>query len=222
MKTPARSGLAAAVRPCPLDPFNRLKGKSLRIGILGGSFNPAHLGHVQLSLLALKKLGLDQVWWLVSPQNPLKSVESMAPLAWRVAEAEAILRHHHCGQRIKVSAIEAEFGTGYTIDSLRQLRRRFPRLKLVWLMGSDGFAHLHLWRDWRGIMAEIPMAIFSRQPFARRPLACRAAVVFGSRRRVGSRAAVGLAGAVAPVFVTMLTRLEPSSSTAIRRRGVCL
>ncbi len=116
-----------------------------RVGLLGGSFNPAHGGHRQISLAAARALNLDEVWWLVSPGNPLKPREGMAPLAARLGSAIAMARR----ARIVPTAIERELGTRYTVDTLRKLRRRYPRHRFIWLMGSDNLAQLHRWRDWR-------------------------------------------------------------------------
>src|SRR6188508_1269897 len=123
-------------------------------GLLGGSFNPAHRGHRQLSLGAIEALGLDEVWWLVSPGNPLKPKAGMAPLATRVRSAQEQARR----APIKVTAIERELGTVYTVDTLRALKRRFPRRRFVWLMGADNLAQFHLWKDWREIAHEMPIA----------------------------------------------------------------
>ena len=127
-------------------------------GLLGGSFNPAHGGHRAVTLFALDALGLDEVWWLVSPGNPLKPKRGMAPLAARVRSAREAARR----APIKVTAIERELGSAYTIDTLRALKRRFPRRRFVWLMGADNLAQFHLWKDWRGIAAEMPIAVIAR------------------------------------------------------------
>lgn len=131
-------------------------------GLLGGSFNPAHRGHRRISLDALEALGLDEVWWLVSPGNPLKSAASdMAPLSARAASALAAARR----ARIRVTAIERDMGTRYTVDTLRRLVARFPKRRFVWLMGSDNLAEYHRWRDWRGIARIVPIAIIARQGY---------------------------------------------------------
>jgi nicotinate-nucleotide adenylyltransferase len=128
-------------------------------GLLGGSFNPAHRGHRRVSAHALNALGLDEIWWLVSPGNPLKSgVRDMAPLPARIASARVAARR----LPIRVTAIERELGTRYTIDTLRLLVRRYPRRRFVWLMGADNLAQFHLWRDWRKIAALVPIAVISR------------------------------------------------------------
>jgi nicotinate-nucleotide adenylyltransferase len=130
----------------------------IRTGLLGGSFNPAHAGHRRISLHAAASLGLDEVWWLVSPGNPLKPEEGMAPLAARFASARRAAR----GAPIRVTAIERELGTRYTADTLLGLRRRFPERDFVWLMGADNLAQFHRWRDWRKIAATVPIAVIGR------------------------------------------------------------
>ncbi len=130
----------------------------LRTGLLGGSFNPAHGGHRALSLFVADALGLDEVWWLVSPGNPLKPRDTMASLAARVASALVEARR----APVKVTAIERELGTVYTIDTLRALKRRFRRRRFVWLMGADNLAQFDQWKDWRGIAAEMPIAVVNR------------------------------------------------------------
>ena len=128
----------------------------LRIGLLGGSFNPAHGGHLHVSLTAMKRLRLDYVWWLVSPGNPLK--ETPAPLDKRLAGARAIARH----PRLIVSDIEAQLGTRYTIDTVKALQRRFPFVHFVWLMGSDNLENFHHWRNWQEIARRLPLAVVQR------------------------------------------------------------
>ena len=130
----------------------------LRIGLLGGSFNPAHEGHIHASELALKQLHLNYVWWLVSPQNPLKEIRGMAPFADRLACAKVLARD----PRIVVTGLESELGTRFTIDTLHALKRRFPRIRFVWLMGSDNLLELPRWRDWRGIFAAMPVGVVAR------------------------------------------------------------
>ena len=129
-----------------------------KTGLLGGSFNPAHRGHRAISLYAARALGLDEVWWLVSPGNPLKPAKGMAPLDSRFRSAlRASAR-----APIRVTAIERELGTRYTVDTLQALRRRFPERQFVWLMGADNLGQLHLWREWRKIAATVPIAVVSR------------------------------------------------------------
>ncbi len=130
----------------------------IRTGLLGGSFNPAHGGHRSISLLAMHALGLDALWWLVSPGNPLKPVAGMAPLRARLASAQRMAR----GTRIRATAIETSLGTRYTVDTLRALVRRHPDRRFVWLMGADNLAQFHRWRDWRGIARAMPIAVIAR------------------------------------------------------------
>jgi nicotinate-nucleotide adenylyltransferase len=129
-----------------------------KTGLLGGSFNPAHGGHRALSIHAMRALGLDELWWLVSPGNPLKEAAGMAPLEVRFASARRAAR----GLPIKVTAIERALGTRYTADTLHQLRRRFPERRFIWLMGADNLAQLHLWREWRKIATGLPIAVVPR------------------------------------------------------------
>ena len=132
--------------------------RGLRVGLLGGSFNPAHDGHLHASEVALKQLGLDYVWWLVSPQNPLKPEQGMAAFGERLAAARRIARH----PRIAVTCIEAALGTRFTIDSLRALKRRFPSVRFVWLMGTDNLVQIPRWRDWQAIFRLVPVAVVTR------------------------------------------------------------
>jgi nicotinate-nucleotide adenylyltransferase len=131
----------------------------LRIGLLGGSFNPAHAGHLYVSETARKRLGLDAVWWLVSPGNPLKDKSSMAPLAARLEGARKIAGRDPA---IHVSALEQRLGTIYTVDTVKALRRRFPKLRFVWLMGSDNLEQFGRWRRWRDIARLVPIAVVQR------------------------------------------------------------
>jgi nicotinate-nucleotide adenylyltransferase len=130
----------------------------LAIGLLGGSFNPAHEGHRYVSFVAMKRLGLDYVWWLVSPQNPLKDSAGMAPREERLAAARRVARH----PRIVVSDLEAALGTRYTVDTLTALKARFPQARFVWLMGSDNLAGFHRWKRWQDVARLLPIAVVQR------------------------------------------------------------
>lgn len=130
-----------------------------KTGLLGGSFNPAHEGHVYISKKALEILELDEVWWLVSPQNPLKPVEDMAPFEVRMEGAKRLLADHPA---IVVSDIEARFGTQYTFDTLKKLIQKQPQGHFVWLMGADNLAQVSKWHNWRGIFELVPVAVFNR------------------------------------------------------------
>ncbi|MBM3565712.1 MAG: nicotinate-nucleotide adenylyltransferase [Alphaproteobacteria bacterium] len=182
-----------------------------RIGLLGGSFNPAHQGHLHISRAALKRLRLDEVWWLVSPQNPLKSARGMGPLAKRAADARRIARH----PRIRVSTVESELGTVYTADTLRRLTRRFPEIRFVWLMGADNLAQIHRWRDWADVFAAMPVAVFARPTYSLRALASVAARQF-ARVRVPEAAAGALADRRPPSWAFLHIPLSFASATAIR------
>jgi nicotinate-nucleotide adenylyltransferase len=142
----------------------------LRIGLLGGSFNPAHDGHLYNSEVALKELGLDYVWWLVSPQNPLKPVEGMAPLPKRLKTARRVAHH----PRIRVTDIEQDMGTQFSFDTVSALKRRFPQVQFVWLMGSDNLAAFRRWRRWADFARLVPIAVVLRPGSVMKALEMRA------------------------------------------------
>jgi nicotinate (nicotinamide) nucleotide adenylyltransferase/ribosome silencing factor RsfS/YbeB/iojap len=191
-------------------------GRHRRIGLLGGSFNPAHGGHLHVSLTALKRLKLDEVWWLVSPQNPLKPAQDMAPLAERIESARRVARNH---PRIAVSDIESRLGLRYTADTVKALRRRFPRLRFVWLMGGDNLLQIRRWQRWTEIFHTLPVAVFDRPSYSLKALASLAARRF-ARYRVPPSAARRLADMTPPAWVFFHTRLDPRSASEIRaRRG---
>jgi nicotinate-nucleotide adenylyltransferase len=185
-----------------------------RVGLLGGSFNPAHGGHRHISLMALKLLNLDEVWWLVSPQNPLKPVAGMAPFAERLAGAAAVTRH----PRIKVTDIETRLGSRYTADTLALLRRRFPNTHFVWLIGADNLQQIHRWNRWEHIFRLTPVAVFARPAYSLAALSSVAAHRFG-RSRILPQAARRLATMAPPAWVFFPIRLDPASATALRRNG---
>lgn len=196
-----------------LPPNPRGARLRLRVGLLGGSFNPAHDGHRHVSLAALRRLGLDQVWWLVSPQNPLKPAAGMAPQDVRIARAARVARH----PRIRVSGIETTLGTRYTADTLAALRRMFPNIRFVWLMGADNLLQIPRWDRWRRIFLATPIAIFDRHPYSFRALGGRAAKRYADRR-IPERQAGVLAEMQPPAWVFLHTRLHPASATVIRAR----
>jgi nicotinate-nucleotide adenylyltransferase len=143
----------------------------MRIGLLGGSFNPAHRAHRRMSLAAMDALGLDELWWLVSPGNPLKDqAKDMAPYAARLASARNMARR----SRIKVSDFEARAGTRYTVDTLRLVRKRWPQHRFIWLMGEDTVAQFHQWKDWRALARMVPIAVISRPGYDDEARAARA------------------------------------------------
>ncbi|MBV9828855.1 MAG: nicotinate-nucleotide adenylyltransferase [Alphaproteobacteria bacterium] len=207
---------AAPPHPSPLPRWGRggalgaITGR--RIGLLGGSFNPAHGGHLHISRMALTCLDLDEVWWLVSPQNPLKPAKGMAPFAERLMQAAVVAA---TDRRIRVSDIETRLGTSYTADTLAALCRHFSRARFVWLMGGDNLRQFPHWKRWQSIFRTIPIAVFDRPSTARTALAGAAAQRFG-RERVATSVARGLATMEPPAWAFFPTRLDPRSATAIR------
>lgn len=189
------------------------RGRRRRIGLLGGSFNPAHEGHMYISRVALARLGVSEVWWLVSPQNPLKSRRGMAPFAVRVAAARKAARH----PRIRVSGIEAELGTSHTADTLRHLLRRFPETRFVWLMGADNLIQINRWRDWMGIFAAMPVAVFARPNYSLKALASAAARQF-AWARMPEAVAGALTERCPPAWAFLHIRPSAASATAIRAK----
>lgn len=185
-----------------------------RVGLLGGSFNPAHEGHRHISKLALKTLGLDEVWWLVSPQNPLKPVEEMAAYNERFASALKQATH----PRIKVSDLETRFGTRHTALTLGKLERRFPKTQFVWIMGADNLAQVSRWHRWEQIFEQYPVAVFARPTYALKALASKAAQRFASHRIV-TGGGKKLAQTKPPVWIFVSCRLNPASSTVIRSQN---
>jgi nicotinate-nucleotide adenylyltransferase len=186
-------------------------GRRRVVGLLGGSFNPAHDGHRHISLMALKRLGLDEVWWMVSPQNPLKPAAGMAPFARRLASAQAAGRH----PRIKATDIETRLGSSYTAETLARMARRLPRLKFVWLMGADNLRQIDQWKGWPQIFRRVLVAVFARPTYSLRALAGKAACRF-ARFRMSETAAHKLARATPPRWVFLTGPQSPLSATAIR------
>jgi nicotinate-nucleotide adenylyltransferase len=158
----------------------------MHVGLLGGSFNPAHAGHRHVAELALARLGLDQVWLMVSPGNPLKPRQGMAPLADRLAGAATI----GDGRRVIATSIEAAIGTRYTADTLRVLRRRFPRVQFVWIMGADLLTQLPRWRRWQEIVRDLPVVVLPRPGYTLPALAGQAARRLRRGRRPAHEASV--------------------------------
>lgn len=184
------------------------------VGLLGGSFDPPHEGHLQITEEAIRRLGLDWAWWIVSPGNPLKQ-DGPAPLADRIEAARALLRGH---PRIRVTDIEARIGTRYTVETLAWLRAHHPGVRFVWLMGSDNLAQLHRWRRWRRIMATAPVAVLAR-PGAR--LSARFAPAARAFRaaQLNESEARSLPFRHPPAWVALNLPLNPLSSTALRAKG---
>lgn len=181
-------------------------------GLLGGSFNPAHGGHRAISLLALHALGLDDVWWLVSPGNPLKEAAGMAPLAARMTTARAQARR----APIMVTAIERQLGTRYTVDTLAKLVRKFPKRRFIWIMGADNLVQFHRWRDWRRIAAHMPIAVIARPGYE--GAARRAAAMGWLRRYVRPAGQIGnWTEWRPPALVLLRFRPDPRSATLLRQ-----
>jgi ribosome silencing factor RsfS/YbeB/iojap/nicotinate (nicotinamide) nucleotide adenylyltransferase len=200
--------VTSALHPMPGVPRDTTR----RIGLLGGSFNPAHEGHRHISLEALKRLDLDEVWWLVSPQNPLKTDDGMEPLATRVARARQIVgRHPH----VRVDAPELVLGTRFTLDTVRALRRAYPKARFVWLTGADILPQLVEWRGWRELFAAIPIAAFARPGWSYPALAAAAPRAF-ARYRIEAEQARMLASLMPPAWCFIPSRLDSHSATAIR------
>lgn len=181
-------------------------------GLLGGSFNPAHGGHRRITQFAAEALGLDETWWLVSPGNPLKPEEGMAPLSARLLSARKQARR----ARIVPTGIEQQLGTRYTVDTVEKLAQRYPKRRFVWLMGADNLAQLHRWKDWRRLARTIPIAVIARPGYDEHAMASpamawlrRYRVPVASIRKRGQRSAPAL------VFL----RFDPDhrSATATRR-----
>jgi nicotinate-nucleotide adenylyltransferase len=185
----------------------------MRVGLFGGSFNPAHEGHAHVAETARRRLGLDRVIWLVSPQNPLKSRHETADLEHRLAGARARAR----GPGMIVTEVETRLGSAYTIDTVRALRARFPGVKFVWIMGADSLAGFHRWRGWTQIMREVPVAVVSRPWISLKSRFSPAARRFAPFRRSSARAA-SLPGAAPPAWVFLRGPLNFQSSTALRAR----
>ena len=183
-----------------------------RIGLLGGSFNPAHRGHRHISLQAMRALGLDEVWWLVSPGNPLKEgATDMAPFEARLASAKRMAR----SARIRASDFEAREGTRFTVDTVRRLRERFPDDRFIWLLGGDTLPNFHKWRDWRGLAAEVPIAVIPRPGY---DSAAHAARAMGWLRRFvrPSSQAKSWTEWSAPAIIFLRLPPDPTSATAMR------
>ena len=182
----------------------------LRIGLFGGSFNPAHGGHLHVSLTAIRRLKLDYVWWLVSPGNPLKPASGMADFEKRLAGAAKVARD----PRLIVTDIESRMGTRYTMDTVTALQRRFPQVQFVWLMGSDNLENFHLWRDWQKLARNLPLAVVQR------PGSIMAAVHAAPIRRFGSCRVDAMARLPGPPAILILDGARnPESATRLRALG---
>ena len=198
-------------RPGALRPGFHLE-PGMRVGLFGGSFNPAHDGHAHVAETALLRLGLDRVIWLVSPQNPLKSSADMAPLAERMESARNFAR----GPAMIVSDAESRIGSRYTLDTVRLLQGRFPRVRFVWIMGTDNLASFHRWRGWVQLMEALPVAVVARPGTLLYSRLAPAARRF-AHARLSSREGLMLPAERPPAWIYLRGPLNSASSTALRR-----
>ncbi|MGI9413283.1 MAG: nicotinate-nucleotide adenylyltransferase [Hyphomicrobiales bacterium] len=189
------------------------RSRRLRVGLLGGSFNPAHEGHLAISREALERLDLDRVWWLVSPQNPLKDPGDTAPYETRIAHARAVARH----PRIDVCDLEQRWQSHYTIETVSRLEAHFPAHAFVFLMGADNFAGLHHWEAWTEIVERIPIAVINRPGYLLAAMSSRAAQRY-RWARVRQRDAGALAFIRPPAWSLITVPLNTESSTEIRAK----
>ena len=183
----------------------------MRIGLLGGSFNPPHAAHRAISLFAIKRLKLDRVWWLVTPGNPLKDHGTLRDLDARAGAARKMAND----PRIDVSCLESVIGTRYTVDTIGYLRRRASGLRFVWIMGADNLAQFHRWQNWRRIASEVPIAVIDRPPQSFRALAAPAAHAL-ARYRLPENQAGRLADLRPPAWVFLTGMKLNLSSTGLR------
>lgn len=185
------------------------------VGLLGGSFNPAHDGHLHISRQAMMRLGLDSVWWLVSPQNPLKSSDGMSSADERLDTARRTAARDN---RIVVTDIERLLDTRYTIDTVQALKKIFPERRFVWLMGADNLIQIPAWKGWKTLFGTIPIAVFDRAPYSVGALAGEAARLFAINRLTGANARK-LAKQKPPCWAYFNMPRHPASATDIRRQN---
>ena len=178
------------------------------IGILGGSFNPAHAGHRYISLQAMKRLGLDEIWWLVSPQNPLKSTKGMASFEERFESAVKAARH----PRIHVTDFEQQHQTAYTAETLALLKQAYPYYRFIWVMGADNLTQIHRWKNWQQIFQQVPVAVYDRSPYTQKALRSKAALRYRQMRQPSEL----LAFSQAPAWSFIHGKRHPLSATFIR------
>ena len=189
----------------------------MRIGLFGGSFNPPHEGHRLASLAAMKRIGLDRVWWIVTPGNPLKETDGLPDLATRMAAVRHIAHH----PRIVVTGIEARIGTRYTVETVAYLMRRCPGVRFVWIMGADNLLNLPRWRRWREFVELVPIVTVDRPGSTLRALHGSAGAIL-TQRRLPEHQARLLPDKPAPAFVYLHGPRSPASSTALRDAGLGL
>jgi len=200
-----------SVAPPSVSQAIPLYTNGMRIGLLGGSFNPPHAAHRAISLFAIKRLKLDRVWWLVTPGNPLKDNGGLHDLNERVEAARQMAND----PRIDISCLESVIGTRYTADTVNYLRRRASGLRFVWIMGADNLAQFHRWQNWRRIASEVPLAVIDRPPQSFRALATPAAQAL-ARYRLPENQAARLADQQPPAWVFLTGMKSNLSSTGLR------
>ncbi len=185
-----------------------------RIGLFGGSFNPPHQGHLMVAKTAMRRLKLHQVWWLVSPGNPLKSHYELAPIEQRVAAVQQLAHH----PKMKVTAFEEVLGTSYSARTLQQLQLRRPRLKFVWLMGADNLSNFHHWQNWQSIIEGVPVAIVDRPKATLSPLSAQVCQRYGFAQ-LPEKSADQLPDCAAPCWTILHGPLDETSSTLLRKQS---
>jgi nicotinate-nucleotide adenylyltransferase len=195
---------------------NMTTTKGRRIGLLGGSFNPAHQGHREISEHALKVLGLDEVWWLVSPQNPLKDEDDMAPFAERLASARKVAGQGQLARRLHVSDLEQNLGSRYSVDTIQTLQQFYVRDHFVWIIGADNLAQMPGWHRWQDLMQSVPVAVFDRPGYTHKALAGLAARRYATNR-MNPRLSRKLVASEPPAWVYLREVHNPISATKIRR-----
>lgn len=198
------------------EPFTKTGVKPIytanrTIGLLGGSFNPAHAGHLHITLFALHRLHFDEVWWLVSPRNPLKSAESLASYEARLQSAREVAK---VDRRIRVLDFERQAGARYSYQTLALLKKRYPAARFVWMMGADNLAQFHRWKRWQQVLASVPVAVFDRAPYSHTAL--RSKAMIRGRRFLLKTMDIGTARC-APALLFLHLKRSPLSSTEIRK-----
>lgn len=183
------------------------------VGLLGGSFNPAHAGHLHISLEAIKRLGIRQVWWMVSPQNPLKSTIDMAEFDVRLTHAAVTAKDF---EQIIVTDIEQQLGSNYTVDTLQRLKKRYPRTRFIWLMGADNLASIHRWDRWQDVFNACSILVLDRAPMSHSALRSKAAIRY-KNQRINERAMPNLAKEAPPVWGFAHIRRHAENATEIRK-----
>jgi nicotinate-nucleotide adenylyltransferase len=206
--TPQRTLVKSVTKPRVTLP---LHGPGMRIGLFGGSFNPPHEAHRAVSLLAMKKLQLDRMWWLVTPGNPLKDTRRLPPIEERIAASTALADH----PRIDVTGFEAVIGTKYSCDTIRWLKNEAPGTHFVWVMGADNLKDFHRWKNWRDIFLMLPIAVVDRGGLSLKAASGPAAISF-ARARIAENKASTLPGLPPPAWVYLHGVKSDLSSTRLR------